>query len=141
MWPRASKFIEKQPVTNAINLGAKVDRSGPELDKVFAKHENNRLAVMREILEPSYRVDEKYAMHKILTIDGDTITGIIQQEDSEKIQLLDNPESKELKTVLVDDIEERVKTSTSIMPKALLDNFTKEEILQLFRYIESLQKP
>ena len=113
---------------------------GPELDELFARHKGDRTAVLREILEPSHRIDEKYSMHKFLTVDGDTITGIIQSETDDTIELLDNPESKELTTVLKDDIEDRVKTSTSIMPKALLDNFTKEEVLQLFSYLENAQK-
>ncbi len=113
---------------------------GPQLDEVFAKHKHDRLAVMREIIDPSHRIDAQYSMHKILTIDGETITGIIQEENDDEILLLDNPESREFTKILQGDVEDKIKTSTSIMPRALLDNFTKEEILQLFSHLEQSQR-
>ena len=36
-----------------------------------------------------------------------------------------------------DDIDEIVKSSKSMMPKALLDRFTKDEIFELLSYLES----
>ena len=79
-------------------------------------------------------------MHKILTLDGQTIIGIIQSENEDEIELLDNPESKETIKVVKDDIDEMVKTSKSIMPKALMDNYTQQEIFELLHYIEASQK-
>ncbi len=113
---------------------------GPELNDVFERLEGDRFAVLREILEPSHRIDEKYSMHKILTVDGELITGIITSEDDERIELIDNPDSKQPIIIPVDDIEEMIKTSTSIMPKALMDNFTKDEIFELYSYLEESQK-
>jgi putative heme-binding domain-containing protein len=121
-------------------LGGEGGKVGPELDGVFTKHKHDRETVLREILEPSHRIDEEYVMHKILTLDGETITGIIQNETEEKYDLLDNPESSELTTVLKDDVDEMVRSSKSIMPKALLDNFSKDEIFELFSYLEQSQK-
>ena len=79
-------------------------------------------------------------MHRILTVEGETITGIIQSETKEEIKLIDNPDSKELMTIKKEDIEEMVKTTNSIMPKALLDNFQEDEILELLAYLKSQQK-
>ena len=64
---------------------------GPELTEVFKRWKGNREAVLREILEPSYRIDDKYAVHLLRTEDGEVITGIIQSEDDDKIAILDNP--------------------------------------------------
>ena len=113
---------------------------GPELDTVLKKHGGDMTKVIREILQPAYQIDEKYSMHRILTAEGESITGIVKSETDDEIKLLDNPDSKELITIKKEDIDEMVKTSTSIMPKALLDNFQKDEILDLIAYLKSKQK-
>ena len=98
------------------------------------------MSVLQEILEPSNRIDEKYSMHMILTVDGLTLTGIIQEQDGEQVVLLDNPESKEPTIVRREEIDEMVKTSKSIMPKALVNQFTKDEILEMVAYLRASQK-
>ena len=77
----------------------------------------------------------------ILTVDGLTITGIIQEQDKNQVVLLDNPESDEPTTVLMEEVEDMVKTSKSIMPKALMNQFTKDEILEMLAYLRTSQRP
>ena len=113
---------------------------GPALNGVLSRWKGDRLAVLREILEPSHRIDAKYAVHVVLTEDGDTVSGIVAAEDKKTVSILANPESKELTVVKKDIIEEMVKTSTSMMPKGLLDRYTREEVLSLLGYVGSLQQ-
>ena len=117
-------------------VGGKV---GPALDDIFQKYQNDAAAVLQEILEPSNRIEEKYSVHMILTVDGLTITGIIQSQNDDEVVLLDNPESEEPTTVAREEIEEMVKTSKSIMPKALVNQFTKDEILEMLAYLKASQ--
>ena len=111
----------------------------PALDDIFQKYQNDAAAVLQEILEPSNRIEEKYSVHMILTVDGLTITGIIQSQNDDEVVLLDNPESEEPTTVAREEIEEMVKTSKSIMPKALVNQFTKDEILEMLAYLKASQ--
>ena len=120
-------------------IGGNGGKVGPALDQVYSRHKRDRTAVLREILEPSHRIDKEYEMHKILTVDGLTIAGIIKSKTDTEIKLLVNPESPDLTTVLVDDIEEMAQVSNSLMPSGLMNNFTKEEIYALFAYIENAQ--
>ena len=120
-------------------IGGNGGKVGPALDQVYSRHKRDRTAVLREILEPSHRIDKEYEMHKILTVDGLTIVGIIKSKTDTEIKLLVNPESPDLTTVLVDDIEEMAQVSNSLMPSGLMNNFTKEEIYALFAYIENAQ--
>ena len=76
-------------------LGGVGGAVGPALDEVFQRYQGDSMSVLQEILEPSNRIDEKYSMHMILTVDGLTLTGIIQEQDGEQVVLLDNPESRE----------------------------------------------
>ena len=120
-------------------VGGNGGNVGPALDQVYSRLKNDRTAVLREILEPSHKIDKQYEMHKILTIDGLLITGIIKSKTDTEIKLLVNPESTKLTTVPVDDIEQMGKVSNSIMPSGLMNNFTKEEIFSLMDYIEKAQ--
>ncbi|HSG73105.1 MAG TPA: hypothetical protein VLA12_22010, partial [Planctomycetaceae bacterium] len=91
-----------------------------------------------EILDPSHRIDPKYAMQVIVTDQGKVVTGIVQAEDAQTISILDNPEAKEPTVIKRSEIEEIVKTSKSMMPKALLDRFSKDEILEILAFLEGL---
>ena len=114
---------------------------GPELNEVLKRWKGDRVAMLREILDPSHRIDPKYAVQLIETVDGRIITGIVKTEDKTSISILDNPEAPKPTVVQRSDIEEMVKTSKSMMPKALLDRFTKDEIFELLAYLVSEQKP
>lgn len=111
---------------------------GPELNGLFARWKNDTHAILREILDPSHRIDPKYAVHLVVTEDGETISGIVTAEDKKSVTLMVNPESKETEVVKRSEIEEMVKTSTSMMPKGLLDRFQKEEVLDLLAYLQTL---
>ena len=111
---------------------------GPELTGVYTKWKGNDEAVLREILDPSHRIDEKYAMHLVLTVDGQTYSGIVTKEDKESVTMLSSPEAKEPTIIAQDDIEEMVKTATSMMPKALLDQYTRDEVFEILAYLKSV---
>jgi putative heme-binding domain-containing protein len=112
---------------------------GPELSDVFSRWKGDRVGVLREILDPSHKVDAKYAMQRILTVDGRTITGVLIKEDDDNVTLMSNPEAKEPTVIPQDDIEAMVPSSVSMMPKALMDQYTKDEIFELVAYLESVK--
>ena len=111
---------------------------GPELTDVLSRWKGDRIGVLREILEPSHKVDEKYQMQKILTIDGNTVTGILIAEDDDKVTLVSSPDAKDPMVLAQDDIEVMVPSSVSMMPKALMDQYTNDEIFELMAYLESV---
>jgi putative heme-binding domain-containing protein len=111
---------------------------GPELTDVLNRWKGDRVGVLREILDPSHKVDAKYAMQRILTVDGRTITGVLIAEDDDKVTLITNAEAKEPTIIAQDDIDAMVPSSVSMMPKALLDQYTKDEIFELMAYLESV---
>jgi putative heme-binding domain-containing protein len=109
---------------------------GPELNDVFKRWKGDRFGVLREILDPSHKVDAKYAMQRVLTVDGQIINGILMKDDDDTVTLMVSPDAKEPTVIVQDDIEQMSPSSTSIMPKALLDQYTKDEIFELLAYLE-----
>lgn len=117
-----------------------VGNVGPELSETFAKFKGDARAVLQEIIDPSHRIDDKYAVHLILDADDQTYSGLVISEDKEQVLLLENPEAKEPTTILKADIEQMVKTSNSMMPKGLMDRFSRDEIYELLGFLQSVQK-
>ncbi|MBW3539084.1 MAG: HEAT repeat domain-containing protein, partial [Planctomycetes bacterium] len=108
---------------------------GPELTDVLTRWKGDRAAVLREILDPSHRVEPKYTLYNVLTTKGQVISGIVVEQDRQSITVVSNPEKPEPRVIDRDEVEEMIKTSASIMPKALLNNFTRDEVLELLAYL------
>ena len=108
---------------------------GPELTGVFKRWKGDHLGVLREIIDPSHKIDPKFAVQVILTVDGKIVSGIVASEDKDTISVVVNPEAPEPIVLKRDDIDEIEKSSKSLMPKALLDRFTKDEIFELLSYL------
>ena len=108
---------------------------GPELTDVLHRWKGNHAGILREILDPSYKVDPKYALQVIFTEDGRVISGVVTEETKTSVTVVSNPESPRPQQISRDDIEEIQKTSTSLMPKGLLDRFTKDEIFEILGFL------
>jgi putative heme-binding domain-containing protein len=114
---------------------------GPDLTKIDPK-QMKPIEILRDIIEPSFRINEKYQSYVIEMKNGKVFTGLIVEETPEMVKLLENPLAKAAPLVLkVDQIDTKKKSPTSIMPKGLLDQLTRDEILDLVAYIVSRGDP
>jgi putative heme-binding domain-containing protein len=110
---------------------------GPELTDVFKRLKHDRVALLREVLDPSHKIDPKYALYNVVLDDGKILTGIVTDQNAETITVISNPEKPQPQVVARDEIDELAKTPASLMPKGLLDRFTREEILELLAFLEA----
>jgi putative heme-binding domain-containing protein len=88
------------------------------------------------MLEPSWKINEKYQSYTFVTNDGQIITGLLVKETKDEITLAENPLAKTpLKSIKAASIVEKKKSPVSLMPKGLLDRLRREEILDLLAYV------
>ncbi len=114
---------------------------GPDLTKVDAKL-LEPAEVLKDVLEPSFRIDDKYRTFVFELNSGKSVTGMILEETPTTVKVIENPLAKTQPVVLKKtDVAERTKSPTSIMPKGLLDKLTREEILDLVAYIAARGDP
>jgi putative heme-binding domain-containing protein len=107
---------------------------GPDLTKPDPKL--TRADILREIVEPSHRIHEKFQSFIIETNAGKVHTGLVLDESGDTIKLIENPLAKAAPIeIKKSDVASRAKAPTSIMPKGLLDKLTQEEILDLVAYV------
>jgi putative heme-binding domain-containing protein len=108
---------------------------GPDLTKLDPKIDKPT-EILRHILEPSLKIDEKYQSWVFDLTNGKKVTGMILEQKGGVYKVIENPLLKaEPITINEGDIDQKTKSMTSIMPKGLLDKLTKEEILDLIAYI------
>jgi putative heme-binding domain-containing protein len=107
---------------------------GPDLAKLDPKLK--ALDILKDITDPSFRINEKYQTWVIELKSGKSISGVILEESPKMIKLIENPLVKaEAKIILTSDIDSKAKSAVSIMPKGMLDKLTREEILDLIAYL------
>jgi putative heme-binding domain-containing protein len=113
---------------------------GPDLAQLDAKLKP--IDIVKEILNPSEKINEKFQTWAIETQAGKVITGLILEETKDTIRIIENPLLKAEPIVLKPaDIVERQKSATSVMPKGLFDKLTLDEILDLLAYVAARGDP
>ncbi len=108
---------------------------GPDLLKLDPKVQAPE-EILRHVIEPSLKIDDKYVNWIFETKAGKTLTGMILEETGDTIKVIENPLAKAEPLVLKkSDLEGRAKSPSSLMPKGLLDKLSRDEILDLIAYV------
>ncbi len=109
---------------------------GPDL--VDSVKKLRGLELLQQILEPSSKIHEKYQTQKFLTADGLVVAGVVVAETAEVYQVVTNlltPTT--LTTIKKVDIEQKTPSLISAMPEGLVNVLTRQEILDLVRFLEA----
>jgi len=114
---------------------------GPDLTKIDPK-QHHPVEILHDVLEPSFRINEKYKTYVFDLNSGKQVTGMILSETKTEVKVIEDPLAKtEPKILKVSDIDKRTESKTSLMPKGLLDKLTHEEILDLVAYVYAKGDP
>ncbi|MDP6719346.1 MAG: hypothetical protein QGF59_11885, partial [Pirellulaceae bacterium] len=110
---------------------------GPDLTEVHKRWKGKRIDVLREILEPSRVVEEKYRAHDITTVLGERLYGLISERGKKHLMIVTNPQNPVPQKIALKDIDTQTTTSQSLMPMGILNTFSRNQILDLMAYMES----
>lgn len=109
---------------------------GPDLVESVKKLKGERL--LRQILEPSTEIDEKYRNYRFQLDDGRVVAGVVVKEEPAEYHVVSNLLLPQVATrVAKSQVEEKTAARISPMPEGLIDVLTKDEILDLIAFIES----
>jgi putative heme-binding domain-containing protein len=128
---------EKLFWSQAVNCGSchKVgDRGtaiGPDLTAIGKQRPREDL--LESILEPSRRIEPKYAAYVVHTKDGKTFTGLLVKRDDKGVVLRD-AQNKEI-VLAADKVEELRPSPKSLMPDGQLAGLTAQEAADLLDYL------
>ena len=128
---------EKLFWSQAVNCGSchKVgDRGtpvGPDLSTIGKLR--SREDLLESILEPSRRIEPKYAAYVAQTADGRSLTGLLVKRDENEVVLRDG-QNKEI-VLAAKDVEELRPSRASLMPDGQLAGLTAQEAADLLEYL------
>ncbi len=109
---------------------------GPDLVESVKKLKGEPL--LRQILEPSSEINEKYRNYQFQLSDGRVVAGVVVKEGPLEYHVVSNLLLPQAVTrVTKSQVEETIASKISPMPEGLLNVLTKEEILDLIAFVES----
>jgi putative heme-binding domain-containing protein len=133
-YANAKQMFQVASCVSCHRLNGVGEEFGPDLAKLDAKI--TPAEILRSVIEPSFKIEEKYQSYLFETSAGKVVTGMVLEETGDTVKLIENPIAQTPPLVLrKSEIVERRKSPSSIMPKGLLDKLTKEEILDLMSYM------
>ena len=104
---------------------------GPDLSAIGKLRA--RADLLESILEPSRRIEPKYASYFVQTADGRSFTGLLVRRSAKEVVLRD-AENKEI-VVAAKNVEELRPSRVSLMPQGQLAGLTAREAADLLAYI------
>ena len=112
--------------------GAKI---GPDLT---GSNRANLDYILLNSIDPSYDVPDGYKMVIVLTVDGQLISGVIAEEDNQRLVLktVENPRVIVPKV----DIESRMVSSKSMMPDGQLEQMKPQQVVDLIKYLRTTEQ-
>ncbi|MGN6545119.1 MAG: plastocyanin/azurin family copper-binding protein [Aureliella sp.] len=129
------RLIQEATCLQCHKLNGQGGVVGPDLGGLAERWKGDTRGILQEILDPSHKIDPKYAVQSVLTADGKVYSGIIVAEDKDSLSIVSSPEQTQPLTIPRDDVDEIVKSSKSIMPIGLLDQYTQDEIFEILAYL------
>jgi putative heme-binding domain-containing protein len=114
-------------------IGERGAAVGPDLSTIARQRTAEDL--LTSILEPSRRIEPKFAAYLARTTDGRALTGLLVKRDESEVVLRDG-ENKEI-TLAAADIEQMQPARTSLMADGQLAGLTAEQAADLLAYLVS----
>ena len=130
--PSIGSELFKETCGKCHTLFGEGGKAGPDLTTYERTHLDS---VLMAVIDPGAAIHEDYTNFAIVTADGRTLTGLVQNSNTNTVTLRDANGQEVL--VNRDDIEVMRAVPTSLMPDGLLAKMTDQQVRDLFAYLMS----
>jgi putative heme-binding domain-containing protein len=132
---RGEKLFWSQAVNcgSCHKIGDRGTALGPDLSTIGKLRPREDL--LESILEPSRRIEPKFASYLVQTVDGRAFTGLLQKRDDKEVVLRD-AQNKEI-VLAAKNVETLKPSPKSLMPDAQMAGLTAQEAADLLEYLAS----
>ena len=130
--PRRGRTIFKKTCGNCHLMYGDGGKIGPDLT---GSNRANLDYFLLNSVAPSADVPEGYRTQLVQTVDGRVLTGVLAEEDNQRIILktVDQPRL----VIAKDDIEARKVSEKSMMPEGQLDQLKHQDLFDLVKYLQT----
>jgi putative heme-binding domain-containing protein len=134
---RGEKLFWSQPIQcgRCHRIGERGTQVGPDLSTIAKLRSRDELLI--SLLEPSRRIEPKYAAYAAVTVDGVVHTGLLVARDDKSVIMRDS-DGKEV-VLAAKNIEELRPSRASLMPDGQLADLTPQQAADLVDYLASLK--
>ena len=130
-------FASKESACTKCHIVSGSERkAGPSLQTIGDKFTRDQL--IRSVLEPSARLHPDHMTTTVNTVEGKTVSGVLQSRDKKTLKLFD-VEGKTIE-VAVADIENEKQSKQSLMPVGLHKTVNEKQFADLIAYLGSLRQ-
>jgi putative heme-binding domain-containing protein len=113
---------------------------GPDLTGVGKRFDYKYL--LESIIDPNKTISDQYQATVFVLENGQTVIGKVANLSNDKMMVITNMlEPGNFTDVRPADVEEQFPSPVSMMPTALVDTLSREEILDLLAYLRSEGDP
>ncbi len=134
---RGRELFTKLACASCHKLGTEGINYGPDLTDVFKRFNHDRAEVLRQVLEPSLVISNRYLNYEFELKNDEPVLGMILKEDSESLTVQTGPSDALIQTLKKSEIKGRQPRAASPMPSGLFNALSKEEIFDLLAWLES----
>ncbi len=131
-FPREGEKIFRQNCATCHRIGEIGNQVAPDISDSRTRQP---LQLLTDILQPNKAIDNNYMHYSVLTKDGQILDGIITEETSSQITLM-QPERKIL-PVLRTEIDEVQSRGVSLMPEGLEKKINHQQMADLISFIKN----
>ncbi len=107
---------------------------GPTLTEIHKKYPHDS-ELLQHVMNPSMKVDDKFAAWIAVTLDGRMVNGLMERESGELVVL--RTAERQLVELRRSELDELQKSPKSLMPDAVLSDLTAQEAADLLAFIRS----
>lgn len=134
---RGKDLFTKLACASCHKLGSEGVSFGPELTAVFAQYQNDPKEVLRQIIEPSLVISNRYRNFQFELQNGDEVSGLIVKEEGELLTVQAGASASLIQTFKKSDVKIQEPLKSSVMPPGLLNQLSPDEILDLLAFLKS----
>lgn len=131
-FPREGEKVFRQNCATCHRIGDIGSQVAPDISDSRTRQP---LQLLTDILQPNKAIDNNYMHYSVLTNGGQIIDGIITEETSNQITLM-QPERKVI-PVLRSDIDEIQSRGVSLMPEGLEKKINHQQMADLISFIKN----
>lgn len=131
-FPREGEKIFRQNCATCHRIGEIGNQVAPDISDSRTRQP---LQLLTDILQPNKAIDNNYMHYSVITNDGKILDGIITEETSNQITLM-QPERK-VTTILRTDIDEVQSRGVSLMPEGLEKKINHQQMADLISFIKN----
>ena len=131
---RGKALVESNACFDCHRIGERGSRLGPDLSDIGSRRTPDRLR--QALVAPDEEVVPENRYVRLVTRNGDTITGRLLNQDSISVQMINQKE--ELKTYLRATLREYTIVDKGLMP-SVEGKLTSQQVADIVTYLSSLK--